>query len=152
MARTTHISARKIGSEPPTFAKADDGASAVEFALVTPIFLLFVMGVIEFGLIFFSYNSALNVARDTARQLATNRLAATDAPSIAKAAMPTWIQKNANLNVVVGQTTPTTQSTNIFTVTISFPASIATPVHFLSSFYSAFNLTAKVSMQQEEKS
>jgi Flp pilus assembly protein TadG len=47
---------------------ADDaGQDLVEYALVLPIFLLLVLGVIEFGLLFFQYNVVANAAREGAR-------------------------------------------------------------------------------------
>jgi hypothetical protein len=51
--------------------------------------------------------------------------------------------------VTVGQTTPGTASTNIITVTVSFPASRATPTTFLSFAYSTLTLATSTTMQQE---
>lgn len=49
------------------FRDNDDGASAVEFAIVLPLFLVFVFGIIEFSIIM--YNKALitNASREGAR-------------------------------------------------------------------------------------
>lgn len=47
-----------------TFSK---GQSLVEFALMLPILLLIVLGVIEFGRIFLLYTEASNAAREAAR-------------------------------------------------------------------------------------
>jgi Flp pilus assembly protein TadG len=38
------------------YLKSETGASAAEFALVLPVFLLFVFGIIEFGMLFFTTN------------------------------------------------------------------------------------------------
>ncbi len=43
------------------------GATLVEYALVVPIFLLLVVGILEFGRIIFTYNTLANVAREGAR-------------------------------------------------------------------------------------
>jgi Flp pilus assembly protein TadG len=47
--------------------QGDKGAAAVEFALVLPILLLFVMGTIEFGWFFFTHQRVVNAAREGAR-------------------------------------------------------------------------------------
>ncbi|HEV7666412.1 MAG TPA: TadE/TadG family type IV pilus assembly protein [Chloroflexota bacterium] len=49
------------------------GQALVEFALVLPIFALFVFTVIELGLVFVTYYSETRMARETARWLAINR-------------------------------------------------------------------------------
>lgn len=46
---------------------ADAGQDLVEYALVLPIFLLLVLGVIEFGVLFYQYNVVANAAREGAR-------------------------------------------------------------------------------------
>ena len=43
------------------------GQSLVEFALVLPILLLMLMGILDFGRAIFAYNSLANAARDGAR-------------------------------------------------------------------------------------
>lgn len=45
------------------------GAAIVEFALVVPIFLLLVMGIIDFGFAFNDYNSVRQGVREGARQI-----------------------------------------------------------------------------------
>jgi Flp pilus assembly protein TadG len=48
----------------------EDGAAAVEMALVLPILLLLVFGIIEFGFIFNRYISVTHAAREGVRHLA----------------------------------------------------------------------------------
>jgi len=45
----------------------DDGAAAVEFALVVPLLLLVVFGIVAFGLLLFAQISATHAAREGAR-------------------------------------------------------------------------------------
>lgn len=47
--------------------KAQGGASAVEFALVLPIFLILVFAIIEFGAIFYNKSVITNASREAAR-------------------------------------------------------------------------------------
>lgn len=49
------------------------GQSLAEFAIVFPVFFLFVAAIIQFGLIFWSQNTLTQVARDTGRWAATQR-------------------------------------------------------------------------------
>jgi Flp pilus assembly protein TadG len=48
----------------------DDGASAVEFALIAPLLILLLFGIIEFGIGFFQQQSAAAAAREAARRAA----------------------------------------------------------------------------------
>ena len=50
--------------------RGDDGASAVELALVLPLLLLIVFGVIQFGYMFFAWNSMATAAGQAARYMA----------------------------------------------------------------------------------
>jgi len=47
--------------------KPAEGQELVEYALVLPLFLLLVLGLIEFAVLFFSYNTIANAAREGAR-------------------------------------------------------------------------------------
>lgn len=66
------------------FRRDQRGAAMVEFAIVAPVLLLFVFGIIEYGRYFFLYNNLTNAAREGARlaavtplTTAADRLAAT---------------------------------------------------------------------------
>ena len=47
--------------------KKESGQAVVEFAIVLPLFLLLVMGIIDFGWLFYNYISVENAARNAAR-------------------------------------------------------------------------------------
>jgi hypothetical protein len=49
------------------FLRKEKGQSIVEFALVVPILLIFVMGIIEFGFMFNAYLTISNASREAAR-------------------------------------------------------------------------------------
>ena len=46
----------------------EDGAAAVEFAIVATLFFMLVFGIIDFGFAFHSWNNAANAAREGARK------------------------------------------------------------------------------------
>jgi Flp pilus assembly protein TadG len=50
--------------------RSEKGAAAVEFALVMPLLLLLVFGIIEFGFVFNRYISVTHAAREGVRELA----------------------------------------------------------------------------------
>ena len=49
------------------FLRSSRGANAVEFALIAPIFILILMGIIDFGRIFNAYITITHAAREGAR-------------------------------------------------------------------------------------
>ena len=64
----------------------EDGAAAVEFAIVATLFFMLVFGIIDFGFAFHSWNNAANAAREGARKAAvSNDTAAIQARTIAAA-------------------------------------------------------------------
>lgn len=63
----------------------DSGAAALEFALVVPILLLLVMGIIEFGFLFQGQLAVTHAAREGARLAAVGRY---DAGEVASRAFP----------------------------------------------------------------
>jgi hypothetical protein len=129
------------------FAKRDEGSTAVEFALIAPVLVALTMSIIEFGLIIFTYTTAGNASRDVARRIATGRIAASAASTTLTPQLPAWVRSHAS--VVVAQTAPSTPSTNIITVNVSFPALRATPTSFLSFAYGSLTLQTATTMQQE---
>lgn len=48
-------------------AKEERGQSLVEFALILPILVLFILGIIDFGFIFFNYLTVEEASRDAVR-------------------------------------------------------------------------------------
>jgi TadE-like protein len=63
---------------PPSFRRSPDrqrsrGQSLVEFAIVFPVMMLILVGIIQFGLIFWAQNTLTQVVRDTGRWAATQQ-------------------------------------------------------------------------------
>ena len=53
------------------------GSAAIQFAIVAPVLLLFLFGIIETGVIFFAQSSLQNAADDTARLVRTGQVQVT---------------------------------------------------------------------------
>jgi hypothetical protein len=67
------------------------GVSAAEFALILPVFTLMVGGVMQYGVLFYTYNVALNGARSAARALAVGAADQAGAEAIMAASLPPWV-------------------------------------------------------------
>jgi len=131
------------------FLRDPGGASAVEFALIMPILSMVAFAITEFSLIFFTYNSANHVTSAVVRELATNQITSAQASATALPLLPSWIRGSATVTPASSTTDP---NTNVFTLTISFPASAASPTHVLGWAYGNLTLKAKSSAQQEPTS
>ena len=75
----TPLVARRVGARMTILrrrrgsrVRGDDGASAVEFALVVPLLLLIVFGIINFGFVFSQQSSLNNGVREGARRAVVN--------------------------------------------------------------------------------
>jgi hypothetical protein len=67
-------------------------AAAMEFALVLPLFLLMMCGTLQYGILFYTWNVALNGARNAARALAVGRVDEAGAEAMMIDALPPWVQ------------------------------------------------------------
>ena len=114
---------RRIGRE-------DTGAAAVEFALVLPILLLLIFGIVDFGRLYFTQITLTDAAREGARVLAlegasgsgyTSTQAATDAESRVQDAA-------TGVNSTVSVTSGTCVDGEPVTVTASTSFSFITPL------------------------
>jgi Flp pilus assembly protein TadG len=121
--------------------------TAVEFALLMPVLIIVVMGIIEFSMILYTYNTCGLASRDVTRRVATNRLTAANASTSVTQQLPLWVRNSTT--VTVTQTTPSAPATNQITVNVSFPTSKATPINYLSSVYGSSALQTATTMQQE---
>jgi Flp pilus assembly protein TadG len=131
---------------PARFFGNRKGATAVEFALIAPILITLLIGVIEFALMFFTYNAAGQATWSVTRRLATNQITTAQVSDLITSAMPSWVRSGATVTTASSSTDP---HTNRFTVTVSFPASAASPTNFLLWAYGNRTLTATTVMQQE---
>lgn len=117
----------------------ESGASAVEFALVLPILMLLLFGIIQYGLHFFAKQSAVSAVREAARRTAVGDLVAcgsnptsTTPPAVASFRRFVYDQVNLgtdNMTITRSFKDATTgsartpgQAADIMTVTVKFDA------------------------------
>lgn len=118
----------------------DAGAAAVELALVLPVALLLLMGIIQFGALLFLQNTMVNVANDVARRISVGELTSTAGETVAEERLSGW-----NATFAVNVTEPTA---NDVQVDISVPLADAAIVDF-GNLLDVGDLTAQATMRKE---
>jgi Flp pilus assembly protein TadG len=116
------------------------GTPAVELALVLPVLLLVVMGIIHFGALFYLQHSMVLVASDLTRQLAIGSIAEAGAVAEAQARLSGW---NATFSVTVSE-----PSANEIGLNITVPIQDAALIN-LGSLTGSGNLSAQAVMRKE---
>lgn len=109
----------------------EEGAAAVEFALVFPILVLLLLGIIQFGIVFYQWLEIEHAAREGARWASMrdagsygSQLAATKA--VVKDAAPGVTLTDDDITVVPAN--PTIEDFKLpVTVTVSYDAPIVAP-------------------------
>ncbi len=121
----------------------EDGAAAVEFALVSPFLLMLLVGIVDFGSLFFLQNNMHNVARESARTFATDDTA--DVTQIKTAAASALLGWGGTFVVTATRPDTTLGETNVI-VNISVPMADVAPIGLIG-----FNGTmqTRVTMRQE---
>lgn len=124
------------------------GAAAVEFALLLPVLMLILFGIIEFGMIMYSREVITNASREGAR---SGIVQATVKPTVGEIQTMvtnyltgTGIDPNAvTINVIgAGLTAP-----NILTVTVNYPYNFFVPA--ILGLGNTINLTGQTVMRHE---
>ncbi len=118
----------------------------MEFALIIPLFMTLIFGVIEMGAVFFSYSTMQHQASRVARSVAVNTKAQSTAIADLKAAMPGWARDY--VTVTITQSAPTDPNINLIQVRVALGSDHASPVTLLGSV-SPWPLVANVTMKQE---
>ena len=128
--------------------KDESGSNAVEFATVAPILLLIVLGIMQFGMILFTYNNMVQAAREAARTLAVQETTAADAQTIALNQLA-FSGLPFTVTICEPATVPCAGAPlSDVSVTIAVPLSEATLVDILGLF-STGDLEASVTMRKE---
>lgn len=73
------------------------GQALVEFAIILPLLLLVIGGIVQFGMLFWAQNTLTQVARDTGRWAATQQAAPCNTGGAALVAQANTIANNSSL-------------------------------------------------------
>ena len=119
------------------------GAAAVEFALIMPVLLALVLGVVEFGHAYSVQTQLSGAAREGVRSMALTN-SSTTAKTTAKAAAPTLSITDSQIAVTLkaGTTTVTSCSVAATATTPDVTVTITYPMTFLTTFFGT-SLTLK---------
>ncbi len=144
---------RKLQTSVRSLGKDESGANAVEFALVVPVLLLLILGIIQLGIILFTYNNMVQAAREAARVLAVRTASLTEATAVVNAQLGF-----SGLTFTVTPCAPPPATTNCgapldpakdVSVTVSVPLAEASLINY-QGFFSTGDLEATVTMRKEE--
>jgi Flp pilus assembly protein TadG len=130
--------------------KREEGAAAVEFALVLPILLMIVFGIIEFGLVLYNQEVITNASREGARYgiiIGSPRPAAGEIQGVVNNYLTNagLTAGNATVNVAGAQGA----SGNDLTVSVLYPYDFLVLPNFAASLGSTLNLSATTIMKLE---
>jgi len=104
----------------------EDGAAAVEFALVLPILALLVFAIIDFGRIFFEQSTLSGAAREGVRLVA---LGNADSTAVADAIDNAGAMSDLDVEVEIGDVTTAVETDGILATDVTLPTcTIGEPV------------------------
>lgn len=124
----------------------EGGAAAVEFAMILPVLLLILFGIVQFGLLFSVQNQMINAAREAARAMAVEGATETEGENLANALLAAYGDMNFTVNAIDAD--PSNGNPNV-SVTVQIPATDAVMVDFLGVL-DGKNITQQIVMRQEQ--
>lgn len=110
--------------------KNEDGQAMVEFALILPIFLLILCGILDFGWLFYNQLSLNNACREGARYAVVNTADGADTQAIINHIenTTTTVFANDGVDITVTYSSPSDPTAGDITVTLEADISFFTPV------------------------
>ncbi len=110
--------------------KREDGQAMVEFALILPIFLLILCGIIDFGWLFYNQLSLNNACREGARYAVVHTDENADTQSIINHIenISTTVFANDGVDITVKYSSPSDPTSGDVTVSMQADISFFTPV------------------------
>jgi len=133
-----------------SFLKREKGQSIVEFALVLPLILLIVCGIIDFGWLFYNQLTLNNACRDAARYAVVNATKSDLVSAVdEKAEQESRGLFKKGINTQVTFTNPTNPLEGDVVVTLTAEMNALTPVLFIISGGPTRQLVSTVVMKAE---
>src|SRR5581483_7955431 len=126
--------------------RAERGQAAVEFALVVPLLLVLLLGIVEFGIAFSHYVTLTDATRVGARKAITVRVSGTspdDAKQAVRDAAGDLDQNHLNVNVADPTDPSWSTSGSQITVTATYPYTIDIPLLGLKVMSGTLTATAE---------
>ena len=110
--------------------REEDGQSMVEFALILPIFLLILCGIIDFGWLFYNQLSLNNACREGARYAVVHTAENADTHAIITHIenTTTTVFANDGVDITVTYSAPSDPTSGDITVSLKADISFFTPV------------------------
>ena len=110
--------------------KREDGQAMVEFALILPVFLLILCGIIDFGWLFYNQLSLNNACREGARYAVVHTDENADTQSIINhiEKISTTVFANDGVDITVTYSSPNDPTAGDVTVDMKADISFFTPV------------------------
>jgi hypothetical protein len=121
------------------------GLALVEMALVLPLLIFVLAGIVQFGGLFYLQNKMINLARDAARRLSVGEITTGQAQTDIQDGLSTW---NVNVTATIVMPVPNDPIDNDVEVTIRVPKSEASLMDIFGMFQSG-DLIARVVMREE---
>jgi Flp pilus assembly protein TadG len=136
---------RRVFSTVRALRRDRRAATAMEFALVAPVLISAMMGMLEYGFVFYGYNTMQQASHRVARQIAVNTVSLDTAQSSVAAMMPRWI---SGATVTAWRTNTADPSRSSIAIRVTVPAGNTTPIHLYTRAF-PFNMTTTIVVTQE---
>ncbi len=104
--------------------KSESGQSLVEFALIVPLLILLLFGIVDFGRIFHAYLTIDHAGREAARAASIGK----DDTQVKSTAVTDAVGIGLTTDKVVISPTGTRVSGNDVSITITYPITFLTPM------------------------
>ena len=137
-------------------AGCDSGQALYEFALVLPMLLMLLVGIIKFGILFYDYVVLADAVASGARTLATSRSVGSQTPNACQLAQTAVQNAALNLNQTsLSVPTPTLASGSCTalavgtsaTVTATYPCNLSIP--FVGNLCSGTSISSQTTVRIE---
>jgi len=135
----------RVGAALSGFRRQQDGNAVVEFALVSPLLLMLLLGIFEFSWLFFQRHTMLSAAERGARGVATQTLTSAEAITETQSGLAGW---SATYTVTIDEPDPSNINDRDVVVRVSAPMQEINITGFFSGVLPS-SLSVETFMRQE---